>query len=67
MINELTVAQTGDVPKFVNSNDVISPSKLYEKFISENSRGLVCTYFLAVLHIHLGGEKITSKNAVSEF
>ena len=67
MINELTVAQTGDVPKFVNSNDVISPSKLYEKFISENSKGLVCTYFLAVLYIHLGDEKITSKNAVSKF
>ena len=67
MTNELTVAQMVDVPKFVNSNHVISPSKLYKKFNSENSRGLVCTYFLAVLHIHLGGEKVTSKNAVSEF
>ena len=40
-INELTVVPTGDVPKFVNSNDVISPSELYEKLNSENSRGFV--------------------------
>ena len=36
-------------------------------FNLENSRGLVCVYFLAVLNIHLGGEKIISKNAMSEF
>ena len=56
-----------DVPKFVNSNDVISPSELYEKFNLENSRRLVCVYFLAALNIHLRGEKIISKNAMSEF
>ena len=60
-INELTVVPTGDVPKFVNSNDVISPSELYEKLNSENSRGLVCVYFLVVPNIHLGGEKIVLK------
>ena len=60
-INELTVVPTGDVPKFVNSNDVISPSELYEKLNSENSRGLVCAYFLAAPNIHLGGEKIILK------
>ena len=51
----------GYVPKFVNSNGVISPSELYEKFNSENSKRLVCVYFLAALNIHLGGEKIISK------
>ena len=66
-INELTVIPKGDVPIFVNSNDAISPSELYEKFNLENSRGLVCVYFLAVLNIHLGGEKIIPKNAMSEF
>ena len=60
-INELTVVPTGDVPKFVNSNDVISPSELYEKLNSENSRGLVCVYFLVAPNIHLGGEKIVLK------
>ena len=57
----------GDVSKFVNSNDVISPSELCEKFNLENSRELVCVHFLAALNIHLGGEKIISKNAMSEF
>ena len=65
-INELTVVPMGDVSKFVNSNDVISPSELCEKFNLENSRELVCVHFLAVLNIHLGGEKIISKNAMSE-
>ena len=65
-INELTVVLTGDVLDFVKSNDIISPSELYEK-ISSGSRGLVCIYFLATLNIHLGGEKIIPKNAMSEF
>ena len=30
----------GDIPKCINLDDVISPSKIYEKFNSENSRGL---------------------------
>ena len=59
-INELRIVPTVDMPKFVNWN-VISPSKLYEEFNSENGRGLVCVYFLAALNIHLGGEKIISK------
>ena len=66
-INELTVVPMGDVPRFVNSNDVISPSKLYEKVNSKNSRGLVFLYFLAALSIHWGGEKIIWKNAMREF
>ena len=57
----------GEVPKFVNSNDVISPSELYQKSHSENTRELLCVYFLAELNIPLGGEKIISKNAMSEF
>ena len=61
VIDELTVVPMGYVPKFINSNGVISPSELYEKFNSENSRRLVCVYFLAALNIHLGGEKIISK------
>ena len=67
MINELTVVSTVDVPKFVNSNYFNSPSELHEKFNSENSRAIVCVYFLMALNIHLGDEKIISKNAMSEF
>ena len=45
----------------------MSPSELYDKFSSSSSRGLACVYFLAALNIHLGGEMLTSKNAMSEF
>ena len=66
-IHELTVIPTGDVPKFIKSTDVISLSELYEKFKSKDSRGFVCVYFLGALNIHLGSEKMISKNAMSEF
>ena len=66
-INELTIVPTGDVPDFVKSKDVISPLELYDKFSSGSSRGLACVYFLAALSIHLGGKKLISKNAMSEF
>ena len=65
-INEPTVVPTGDVPDFVKLKDVISLSKLYDKFSSGSSRGLACVCFLAVLNIHLGGEKLILKNAMSE-
>ena len=47
-------------------SDVILPSELYKRFNSGNSRGLVCVHFLAALNIHLGGDKLISKNAMSE-
>ena len=53
-INELIVILTGNVSKFFQSTDVSSPSKLYEKLKSKDSRGLVSIYFLAALNIHLG-------------
>ena len=45
----------------------MSPSELYDKFSAGGSRGLACAYFLATLNIHLGGEMLISKNAMSEF
>ena len=66
-INELTIVPTGDVPSFVQLSDIISPSELYKIFSSGNARGLLCVHFLAVLNVHLGGYKMLSKNAMSEF
>ena len=65
--NELTIVPKGDVPSFVRWNDVILPSELYKKFSLDNARALVCGHFLATLNVHLGGDKITSKEAMSEF
>ena len=42
-------------------------SELYKKFSSGNARGLVCVHFLVALNVHLGGDKMVSKNAMNEF
>ena len=48
-------------------NNILSPFDLYENFISADAHGLVCVQFLAALNFFLGGNKIISKNAMSEF
>ena len=65
-IKELTIVPTDDVPSFVRSNGVILPSELYKKISSGSARGLVCVYFLAAFNVHLGGDKIILKDAMSE-
>ena len=61
------IVSTGNVPSSVLSSDIVSPSKLYKRYNSGNTRGLVCIHFLAALNVHLGGDKMISKNAMSEF
>ena len=51
-INELIVVATGDVPSFVQSSDVISPPELYKRYNLDDTRGLVCVYFLPALNVH---------------
>ena len=46
---------------------LISPPDLYKRFNSGDTRGLVCVHFLAALNVHLGGDKMISKNPMSEF
>ena len=48
-------------------NDILSRFDLYENFNSTDAHGLVCVQFLSVLNIFLGGDKISLKNAMSEF
>ena len=62
--NELAIVSTSDVPSFVQSNNVISPSELYKRYNSGNTRRLACVLFLAALNVHLGGDKMISKNAM---
>ena len=66
-INELIIVPTGDVPSFVKSIGIISPSELYKRFNSGDTRGLVCIHLPATLNVHLGGDNMISKNAMSEF
>ena len=65
--NNLAIIPTGGVPSFVKSGEVMSPSELYKTFSSGGRRELVCVQFLAALNIHLDGDKIISKDAMSEF
>ena len=64
-VNELTIVPTGDLPSFVWWSDVISSSEFYKRFSLSNARGLVCAHLL--LNVHLGGNKMISKNVMSEF
>ena len=66
-VNTLAIVPTGVVPSFVKINDILSPFALYENFISADAHGLVYVQFLAALNFFLGGNKIISKNAMSEF
>ena len=66
-INELIYVPTGDGPSFVKLIDIISPSELCKRFNSGDARGLVYVHFLASLNVHLGGDEMISKNAMSEF
>ena len=51
----------------MKTNDVLSPFDLYESFNSTDAHGLVCVQFLAALNVFLSGDKIISKNTMSEF
>ena len=64
-VDTLTIVPAGVVPSFVN--DILSQFDLYENFNSTDAHGLVCVQFLSVLNIFLGGDKISLKNAMSEF
>ena len=54
-------------PPFVKTGEKISPSVLYEQFRSTDAYGLVSVQFLGTLNIFIRGDKILSKNEMSEF
>ena len=42
------------------------PSELYKKFSSGNARELLWVHFLPALYVHLGDDKIISKDRMSK-
>ena len=64
---EMAIIPRGVTPSFVKENQLINPFDLYEKFQFTDSHGLVSVQFLAALNVFVGGNKNTSKNAMSEF
>ena len=65
--NNLAIIPSGVIPAFIKTKDVISPSDLYETFKDSNAYGLVSTQFLATLNINFDGDKLLSKNVMTEF
>ena len=65
--NNLAIIPSGIIPVFIKTKDVVSPSDLYETFKDSDAYGLVSTQFLAVLNIYFGGDKLLSKNVMTEF
>ena len=65
--NNLAIIPSGIIPAFVKTKDVISPSDLYETFKDSNAYGLVSSQFLAALNIYFNGDKLLSKNVMTEF
>ena len=65
--DEMAIIPRGVTPTFVKENQLINPFELYEKFEFTKSHGLVSVQFLAALNVFVGGDKNTSKNAMSEF
>ena len=64
--NNLLVVPTGEIPYFVQSENIISLTELYKKLQIRSGRGLVCVQFLAVLNIYLAGSTKDSQNIMSE-
>ena len=65
--DNLAIIPSGIIPTFVKTKDVILPSNLYETFKDSNAYGLVSTQFLAALKINFNGDKLLSKNVMTEF
>ena len=56
-----------ETSKFVKTYMPLSPTDLYNKFKGTDAKGLVSIQALAALNLHLGSNKIISKNALTEF
>ena len=54
------------IPEFIKTDEVITPTQLFEKFKASDSRVLVSLQALAALALFLGGDIITTTEAASE-
>ena len=64
---ELINVPPGENPDFIEKHDKISPFEINEKFSNTDVYGLASVQFLAILNVFFGGDKILSKNVMSEF
>ena len=64
--NGFIIVPTGDLPWFIETENIISSIELYRKFTSKEVRGLVWVQFLAA-NVYLGGDSEISKGERSKF
>ena len=64
---ELINVPPGENPSFIEKHDKISPFEINEKFSNTDAYGLASVQFLAILNVFFGGDKLLSKNVMSEF
>ena len=56
-----------DRPKFIKTDEIISPNQLSKRFPGTDPKGLVSVQILAALNIHLGGDIELSRKTMTEF
>ena len=65
----LIIIPTPRIPSFIRADEMISPTRPFERFQLTDARGLVSIQVLAVLSIYLGGDENSgiATEAVTEF
>ena len=63
---DLVIIPKLDTPKFIKTDEIISPNQLYEKFCGTDAKVLVSVQVLAALNIHLGGDTELSRKTMTE-
>ena len=64
---DLVIIPKPDTPKFIKSDEIISPNKLYERFRGTDAKGLVSAQVLAALNIHLGSDIELYRKTMTKF
>ena len=62
---KLIILPQAEIPKFVKSQTLLSPTDLYQKYKATDAKALVSIQGLAALNIHLSGDRTISKNALT--
>ena len=64
---KLIMLPQANITDFVKTETPLSPIALYKKFKATDIKALASIQAIAVLNIHLGGDRDISKNALTEF
>ena len=63
---DLVIIPKPDIPKFIKTDEIISPNQLYKILRGTDAKGLILVQVLAALNIHLGGDIELSRKTMTE-